>query len=68
MKTYTSLEIELIRINPQDVITASAAYCGCHYLCGAYGHERVANGQFSPFSCNCTDAVHNPNPTHKPVS
>ena len=65
MKTYTSLEIELMRFNAQDVITASAAYCNCIPNCGPNGvdHEIYAIGP-----CHCTAAVHNPNPTHKPVS
>ena len=68
MKTYTSLEIELIHINTQDVITASTAYCNCSYKCGSNGVDH--NDYFNAVDglCNCTAAVHNPNPYHKPTS
>ena len=71
MKTYSSLSIDVIRFEAQDVITTSNAVvsapsCICEATNCFYGvHEECCDMSHDEFGCPATS--HNPNfPHHNP--
>ena len=58
MKTYTSLSIDIIHFEAQDVITSSTAICNCNTAC----FREIGNGVYEVIhpqnNCTCKATTH----------
>ena len=59
MKSYSSLSIDIIRFEAQDVVTASVVTkCECHDFCFESGQPTRHDEQYINQSCTCTAPNH----------